>query len=104
VAGAGDLNMPALRARLEKLAVTAETPIAPVPPSLFALPGKSDPVLIVRQVPTRDAWVFVSFRVAPSTSADAPALRVLAAALGEEPNARLQRRVSAQNNRLGFGA
>jgi hypothetical protein len=30
---------------------------------------------------------------APSTSADVPALRVLAAALGEEPNARLQRRV-----------
>lgn len=103
VAGAGDLNIPALRARLEKVAAAAETPIPPVPPSLFALPGKSDPVLIVRQVPTRDAWVFVSFRVAPSTSADAPALRVLAAALGEEPNARLQRRVSAQNNRLGFG-
>jgi zinc protease len=103
VAGAGDLNLSVLRARLEKLGGAAETPIPPVPSSLFALPAKSDPTLIVREVPTRDAWVFVSFRVAPSTSADAPALRVLAAALGEEPNARLQRRVSAQNNRLGFG-
>jgi zinc protease len=102
-AGAGDLNILALRARLEKIVGASETPIPPVSSSLFALPGKNDPALIVREVPTRDAWVFVSFRVAPSTSADVPALRVLAAALGEEPNARLQRRVSAQNNRLGFG-
>jgi predicted Zn-dependent peptidase len=103
VAGAGDVNVTALRTRLERLPAVVETPVPPLQPSLFALPAKTDPALIVRQVPTRDAWVFISYRVAPSTSADAPALRVLAAALGEEPNARLQRRVSAQNNRLGFG-
>lgn len=112
VSAAGDVNAAVLRARLAKLAATA-TPAALAAAPRFAPVGKSDPLLIVRQgAPQpgqpRDAWVFISYLVAGFNHADGPALRVLAAVLGESPNqsgARLPRRLMTLGpNRLTFGA
>ncbi len=112
VSAAGDVNAGALSARLARLATT-DTPAAPVVAPPFAPVGKSDPLLIVRQVAPgldrpREAWVFISYLVAGFNHADGPALRVLAAILGESPNqsaARLPRRLMTLGpNRLTFGA
>lgn len=94
VAMAGDLKAGAARAVLEQIsAPRTDVPIAPALAPGFAPTGKNDPVLIVRQLPTRAAWVFVSYRVAASNGADAPAVRVLSALLGEAPDSRLPRRL-----------
>jgi zinc protease len=59
----------------------------------FAPIIKTEPALLVRQLPTADAWIFVSFLSAPSNGADLPALAVMAALLGEAPGARLPHRL-----------
>lgn len=59
----------------------------------FAPITKTEPALLVRQLPTADAWVFVSFLGAPSSGNDLPALAVMSAVLGEAPGARLPRRL-----------
>lgn len=105
---AGDIDSAALGRRLE--AVTAskafaeitehtEVPLPAAPD--FHPAAKTDPPLVVKQLPTQDAWVFVSFLAAKSNASDAAALRVLSAALGESTVARLPKRLLSRLSTLG---
>lgn len=89
VAATGDFDAAALRQKLEKL--PARLSSEPATPS-FAAP-KSTASLVVRELPIPSAWVFVSYPLAGDTKNDAPALRVLAAALGDSGAARLPARL-----------
>lgn len=98
VSAAGSFDAPSLKARLQTL--TAPQGVAPADDSVtrgavpsFAPIVKSEPTLLVRQLPTADAWIFVSFLGAPSNGPDLPALAVMSALLGEAPGARLPRRL-----------
>jgi len=107
IGAAGDLNVATLRARLEKIAAdtafadaAATVPAPGAAPTFFPV-AKTDPPLVVKQLPTADAWVFVSYLGVKSNAPDAPALRVLAAALGESPVARLPRRLLGKTMPIG---
>lgn len=93
VAVTGDLNEARLRERLSQLPNSTATTAENEP--YFALPGAGQPDLIVRQTAflAPAAWVFISYNVAGLKDADQPALRVLAAALGESSAARLPQRL-----------
>ncbi|HVF11335.1 MAG TPA: insulinase family protein [Abditibacteriaceae bacterium] len=95
-AAAGDLraaDLTVLRTALESTparpATVADGGAAPS----FATPDGSQPPLIVRQMRTPGAWVFIAYSIAGYAHSDAPALRVLTAALGELPRARLAKRL-----------
>lgn len=96
VAVTGQFDAAALRVRLAALPPRAAT--EPAPPS-FATPT-STAALVVRELPIPSAWVFVSYPLAGDTKADAPALRVLASALGDSGQARLPNRL-LKNQPLG---
>lgn len=98
---AGDVNVAAVRERLEKLekpAVPEGTPLVK-PGSVPRLepPSKDQPPLVVRQLPMGEmistAWLFAGYPLPGADSPDTPALRVLSAALGEMPRSRLERRL-----------
>lgn len=89
LSAAGDVNAALLKERLAALPAQVAAPMAA--PFLAAM--KQEPPLIVKQVPASLAWVFISYRVAGAASDDLPALRVLAAALGEARGARLPNRL-----------
>ena len=72
---------------------------SPVAAPHFAPPG-AQPPLVVRQLGTAGAWVFVGYPVPGMNSADEPALRVLTAALGEAPPSLLSRRLLARQTAL----
>ena len=89
VAATGDFDAAALRQKLATLpARMASEPATP----FFAAP-KSASALVVRELPIPSAWVFISYPLAGDTKADAPALRVLASALGDSGVARLPARL-----------
>lgn len=112
VAAAGDFDANSLRQKLAAL-----SPLKPneSPAPNFAAPKSATPALIVRELPIPAAWVFVSYPLAGRTVSDAfdsaakgsgdtlkrvadtvldaPALRVLAAALGDSGKARLPSRL-----------
>lgn len=90
VAATGDFDAAALRQKLEDLPARAPRTAA-VP--TFASPHGGNPALVVRELPVPSAWVFVSYPLAGNTGQDAPALRVLAAALGDSGAARLPARL-----------
>lgn len=90
VAATGAIDAAALRQKLESLPATASRePAAP----FFAPPKAGTPALVVRELPVPSAWVFVSYPLAGNTNNDGPALRVLAAALGDSSKARLPERL-----------
>lgn len=93
VAVTGDLNESRLRDRLTQLPGATATAAATEP--YFAPLSEGQPDLVVRQTPllAPAAWVFISYNVAGLKDADQPALRVLAAALGESSLARLPQRL-----------
>ncbi|HEX8834782.1 MAG TPA: insulinase family protein, partial [Abditibacteriaceae bacterium] len=109
VAATGDVDATALSAKLEKVSMPARRDVPTVEPTadvlpeeaivvrpappVFSSPSRTEPILLVRQLPTQDAWIFISYRTAAANGTDAPALSVLAAALGESPTARLPRRL-----------
>jgi zinc protease len=95
VAVVGDVDAAALRARLEKVSATSSGTRTAPPAPVFAMPRQTDPPLVVKQMETEFAWVFIGFAVTGYSHADYAALRVLAAALGEAPNGRLPRRLLA---------
>lgn len=94
VAAAGDVDVAGMRAVLEVL--PARAPITPAAPA-FAAPKVGAPPLVVRELPTDGAYVFVSYPLADFQPADAPAMRVLVAALGDAKGARLAARLSNGN-------
>jgi len=94
----GDVDVKALRARLGKIATgggPALVATGTVP--YFQPPNVAQPPLVVRQMQTPSAWVFISYSVAGFSSGDEPALRVLAAVLGESSRARLPRRLLSKS-------
>jgi zinc protease len=101
VAASGAIDVAAVATQLEKLTaplaksgeLSPDDIVARPSPPAFAPVAKADPTLLVRQLPTASAWVFVSFLGATTNSPDLPALAVTAALLGEAPNARLPRRL-----------
>ncbi len=91
VAAAGDADVAAMRALLETLPPRVE--LASAAPA-FVAPKVGAPPLVVRELPTENAYVFVSYTLPNFQSADAPAMRVLAAALSDSKSARLPARLS----------
>ncbi len=95
VAATGDIDSPAIRARLESLPATVQPQ---APPPFFKPPDASkQPALVVREFPTPTAWVFITYPLPKAMPADAPALRILAAALGDAARARLPARLLNHN-------
>ena len=94
VSAAGDVDVAGMRAVLQTLPAR-ETKAAPQPS--FALPKAGAPPLIVRELPTEGAYVFVSYPLANFNPADGPTLRVLVAALSDAKGARLPARLSGDN-------
>jgi zinc protease len=98
VSAAGDVDAASLRAVLEKDATgkTTDDSKASEKAPAFAPLKPNAPPLSVREMEATGAWVFAAFRTpAPSTlpPADYAALRVLSAALGDIPQARLTNRL-----------
>ncbi len=96
VAATGDFDAAALRQKLAALPARASS--APTAPTFVA--PKSTAALVVRELPIPSAWVFISYPLAGDTKSEAPALRVLASALGDSGAARLPNRL-LKNQPLG---
>ncbi|RYD90169.1 MAG: insulinase family protein, partial [Sphingobacteriales bacterium] len=88
VSAAGDVDEAGTRDILKSLGASSSKP---VPAPVFQAPKKDAP-LVVRELPTRSAWVFISYPVG-SSAIDAPALRVLSAILSDSKGARLPARL-----------
>lgn len=86
----GDVDTDSLRALLSALPAAT---VAPAPAPQFAPIKSGKPAFVVRDVPTPTAWVFVSYPLGRIKPEDAPALRLLSAALSDIPDARLTRRL-----------
>ncbi len=86
----GDVDAPNLRAVLAEL---RRATFVPASAPTFAPLKTGKPAFVVRDVPTPTAWVFLSFPLGRVSPDDAPALRLLSAALSDVPNARLARRL-----------
>lgn len=99
LSAAGSFDSAFLASRLQAVAApkndaaASDEPVVRGSIPFFAPIVKTEPTLLVRQLPTADAWIFVSFLGAPSNGNDLPALAVMSALLGEEPGARLPRRL-----------
>ena len=91
VSAAGDVDVAALRAVLSQL--PARAPMAAAKP-VFALPKAGAPSLRVSEADVEGAFVLVSYPLADFDAADAPAMRVLVAALSDAKGARLPSRLS----------
>ena len=97
VGATGDLDEVNLRSHLATLGVSA-TPNATQnaafnAPPLFAPRTASEPIVIAQTSLIPGDWVFLSYRLPAADDADAPALSVLAAALGSAPQSRLSKRL-----------
>ena len=92
VAAAGDVDESGMRALLNDFRAPGATPMIEAPAPIFATPRGATP-LVVRELPTPAAWVFVSYGMGTVDKRDVPALRVLASALGEARGARLPTRL-----------
>ncbi len=90
----GDVDVAGLRAVLETLPAPT---IAPAAAPTFAPIKTGKPALVVRDVPTPTAWVFISYPLGRVKPEDAPALRLLSAALSDIPDARLTKRLMGGN-------
>ena len=91
VAAAGDVDVVALRQVLAQLPARQVTAVQK---PAFALPKAGAPSLKVRELPVEGAYVLVSYPLPNFDAADAPALRVLVAALSDAKGARLPARLS----------
>ncbi|HVF85606.1 MAG TPA: pitrilysin family protein [Abditibacteriaceae bacterium] len=98
VGATGDLDEVNLRSRLATFGTSAllnTTPSTPAAPPVFAPRTPSEPVVVTQTSLIPGDWVFVSYRLAAANDDDAPALSVLAAALGSSPASRLSKRLLA---------
>ncbi|BCM90749.1 hypothetical protein IAD21_02609 [Abditibacteriota bacterium] len=86
----GDVDTASLRAMLQALPAPS---IVPAATPKFAPIKAGKPPFVVRDVPTQTAWVFISYPLGHVSAEDAPALRVLSAALSDIANARLTKRL-----------
>ena len=86
----GDVDVAGLRAVLETLPAPTATPAAAPD---FAPIKTGKPAFVVRDVPTPTAWVFISYPLGRVKAEDAPAFRLLSAALSDIPDARLTKRL-----------
>lgn len=93
IAVTGDFDEARLKARLANAATAPQTPVAGGATPYFAPPNGGQPPLVVRQMNTPGAWIFISYPVPGLHDADQPAVRVLAAALGESSSSRLSQRL-----------
>lgn len=99
IGAAGDLDVATLRRKLG--AGEAASPQSAGNRPFFAPAKRGTPPLVVRQMRTDASWVVVGYAVAGSGSGDAPALRVLTAALSETPRARLNARLLSGQTLFG---
>jgi zinc protease len=102
---AGDADVATLQTALEGIAAETSAP-PPIPAPFFVAPDATQPALVVQQMNTPSAWIFVAHPIGvdtgtPANPADWPALRVLAALLGDVPGARLPKRLLS--GRAGLG-
>ena len=98
VGATGDLDEVNLRSRLATFGAAAPsnaTPSTIAAPPVFAPRTPSEPVVVSQTSLVPGDWVFVSYRLAAANDIDAPALSVLAAALGSSPQSRLSKRFLA---------
>ena len=86
----GDVDIAGLRSVLESLPAPT---LAPASTPQFAPIKGGKPAFVVRDVPTQAAWVFISYPLGRVKAEDAPALRLLSAALADIPEARLTKRL-----------
>lgn len=94
VAAAGDVDVTAMRAILETLpARDMRTMSVPA----FATPKIGAPPLVVRELPSDTAYVFISYPLQNFDARDAATMRVLVAALADAKGARLTARLSNNN-------
>ena len=91
VSAAGDVDVAAMREVLAQLPARA---VASAPRPAFALPEAGAPSLKVRELPVENAIVLVSYPLPDFDAADAPAMRVLVAALSDAKGARLPARLT----------
>lgn len=90
VSAVGDVNTAGLSSYLTSL---PKPSVAPASAPQFAPLKAGKPALVVRDVPTQTAWVFVSYPLGHVKPEDAPAMRVLSASLSDITNARLTKRL-----------
>ncbi len=107
IAIAGDFDPNALKNLLsQNLDVAPDVAPASVIPKAapyFVTPDVKQPPLVVRQMQTPGAWVFITYTTGNSSGLGAenwPALQVLAAALGKSPQARLPKRLLDTRGRI----
>lgn len=100
LAAAGDVDLASLKTVVESVPASTQSPVNTSVP-FFAMPDASQPNLVVRQTDTPSTWVFVAHPIASAPLADWPALRVMAALLGDSSRARLPRRLL--NGRMTLG-
>jgi len=86
----GDVDIPALRARLSALPAPRYE-AAPSPQFRALSEGK--PALLSRDLPVPAAFIFISYRLGRVSAGDAPLFRLLSAALSDVPDARLTKRL-----------
>ncbi|MDF2441625.1 MAG: zinc protease [Abditibacteriota bacterium] len=102
LSAAVDIDFASLKTSLETVPATTQGPASSSVP-FFVMPDASQPNLVVRQTDTPSTWVFVAHPIASAPLADWPALRVLAALLGDSSRARLPRRLLDGRLTLGGG-
>ncbi len=86
----GDVDIETLRSIFGAL---PKPTIVPATSPRFAPIKTGKPAFVVRDVPTPAAWVFISYPLGRVRAEDAPALRLLSAALSDIPEARLTKRL-----------
>jgi predicted Zn-dependent peptidase len=90
VSAVGDVDVAGFRDMLQALPAThSMTPAEP----FFAAPKSKEPKLIVRELPSPVALIFVAYSLPQAKPEEIPALQVLSAALSDTPGARLPARV-----------
>ena len=94
VAAAGDVDVAGMRAVLETLPARAD--LATAAPA-FAAPKVGAPPLVVREMQSDGAFVFISYTLPNVAPKDAAAMRVLTAALADAKDARLTARLSGES-------
>ena len=103
IAIAGDFDADAVPALLQQNSPAAPKTLVPNAAPYFAAPDVKPP-LVVRQMETPGAWVFITYATGNANNVGAedwPALQVLAAALGKSPQARLPKRLLDTRGRIG---
>ncbi len=106
IAIAGDFDPAAVQALLQQNSASAPVAFSSDTP-YFAAPDVKQPPLVVRQMETPGAWVFITYATGGAQgigAEDWPALQVLAAALGKSPQARLPKRLLDTRGRISGAA